>query len=157
MSRVCAIPHIFSKFLPDQINLSNSPCTHPQSVAEVCFGKKSPWRGGGWGEGGLLSGWVPPSPLASSACATNATNAKCHLGMYSIVYFWAPSLSFRIFDQYSQSKKIITPPPPPPPPTIIFNLWRSPFSRPTVALQAAHADTLPSLLHFKHIILWHIC
>ena len=40
--------------------------------------------------------------------------------------------------------------------TFIFNLLRSPFSRPTVALQAAHADTLPSLLHFKHIILWHI-
>ena len=37
--------------------------------------------------------------------------------------------------------------------SIEINLLRSPFSRPAVAPQAAHADTLPSVLHFKHIIL----
>ena len=37
--------------------------------------------------------------------------------------------------------------------SIEINLLRSPFSRPAVAPQAAHADTLPPVLHFKHIIL----
>ena len=46
-------PTYFTKFLPVQINLPNSTCTQPQSVAEVCLGKKSPWMGG-------FAEWVGP-------------------------------------------------------------------------------------------------
>ena len=111
MSTVCAIPHISPNSCPSKLIFPTRP-VRTRNRLQRCVWAKSLL---GWGRS--PSGWVPPSPLASNACATNATNARCHLKECTTSCIF---LSFRIFDQcdvmpksqnlliYPKSKKIST-------------------------------------------------